>query len=135
MLPMTTMPIELTLLAWSVLLLVAHISLQGLTVTKERGREWNASARDGEVKPLGRYAGRADRTLANFKETYPAFVAAVLVVVLSGRTGTWSATGAWLWFLARIVYVPLYMLGIPYIRSLVWIVSLLGILLILFQAI
>ncbi|GGE06372.1 membrane protein [Aureimonas endophytica] len=133
MLPMPHLPIELTLLAWSVVLLVVHIGLQGQLATRERGTDWNAGPRDGEAKPLGRHAARAERALSNFQETYPAFVAAVLIAVLSGRLGWWSTAGAWLWFLGRIVYLPLYIFGIPYIRSLVWLVSLLGIVLILFQ--
>ncbi|KAB0677597.1 MAPEG family protein [Aureimonas leprariae] len=131
--PLTSLPIELALLAWSVPLLFLHIALQGVSVTRERGRAWNAGPRDGEAKPLGRFAGRADRALANFKETWPAFIVAVLAVVVAGRAGTWSAAGAWVWFLARIVYLPLYLFGVPYIRSLAYVVSVLGIFAVLFQ--
>ena len=48
---MTTLPTELVLLGWSVLLLVAQIMLQGQLATRERGLDWNAGARDGEAKP------------------------------------------------------------------------------------
>ena len=129
----TPLPIELTILALSVLLLFAHISLQGMLATRERGSAWNAGPRDGVMPALSPLAGRADRALANFKETYPAFIAAVLVVVVSGRMGGWSEAGAWLWLIARLVYIPLYLAGIPYIRSLVWMASAVGIVLVLSQ--
>ena len=125
------LPIELIILALSVLLLFVHIGMQGMLATRERGSAWNAGPRDGDMPALSPLAGRADRALANFKETYPAFIAAVLIVVVAGRTGGWSELGVWLWLVARLAYIPLYLAGIPYIRSLVWMVSAVGILLVL----
>lgn len=117
---------ELIVLGWSVVLLFAHILLQAQFVTSERGRSWNAGPRDGVQKPLGVHAGRADRALRNFLETYPAFVALALGLAVAGREGGIGAAGAWLWFGARIVYLPLYVFGIPYARSLAWLVSVAG---------
>lgn len=125
------LPIELVILALSVLLLFVHIGLQGMLATRERGSAWNAGPRDGEMPKLSPLAGRAERALSNFNETYPAFIAAVLVVVISGRTGGWSEFGVWLWLVARLGYIPLYLAGIPYIRSLAWVASAVGILLVL----
>ena len=127
----TPLPIELVILAFSVLLLFVHIGLQGMLATRERGSAWNAGPRDGKAPKLSPLAGRAERALSNFNETYPAFIAAVLVVVVSGRTGGWSAFGVWLWLAARLGYIPLYLAGIPYIRSLAWVASAVGILLVL----
>ena len=130
---MTTLPTELVILGWSVVLLVAQIMLQGRLATSERGLDWNAGPRDGETKPLGVKAGRAQRCLSNFQETYPAFVALALGLAVSGRTGGIGEWGAVLWFVARIVYVPLYLLGIPYVRSIAWGASMLGLLLMLLR--
>ena len=127
----TPLPIELVILALSVLLLFVHIGLQGMLATRERGSAWNAGPRDGEMPKLSPLPGRAERALSNFNETYPAFIAAVLVVVFSGRTGGWSEFGVWLWLVARLGYIPLYLAGIPYIRSLAWVASAVGILLVL----
>ncbi|KQT42881.1 hypothetical protein ASG43_15070 [Aureimonas sp. Leaf454] len=124
---------ELALLGWSVVLLLVHVALQGQLATAERGLGWNAGARDGEAKPLGPMAGRAERALKNFQETYPAFVALALGLAVTGRTGGIGETGAWLWLVARIVYIPLYLFGIPYIRSLAWAASLLGLVLMLIR--
>jgi uncharacterized MAPEG superfamily protein len=131
--PMPSLPIELTLAAWSVLLFLVHVVLQGQLATRDRGLAWNAGPRDGEPPPLSPVASRAERALANFSQSWPAFVVAALAVVVAGRTGAWSQVGAWLWFLARIAYLPLYVLGVPYIRTLAWGAALLGILLMLFQ--
>lgn len=124
-------PIEISILALSVLLLLLHILLHAMLSTGERGLSWNAGARDAPSPPPGRLTGRAGRALENFKETYPAFVAASLAVVVAERAGAWSAYGALLWFSARIVYLPLYLLGVPYLRSLAWLASMAGILAIL----
>ncbi len=78
-------------------------------------------------------AGRAQRALDNLKESYPAFIALALALAVSGRTGGLGATGAMLWFVARVVYHPLYLFGVPYVRSFAWIASMLGLLLMLIR--
>lgn len=116
----------LVLLALSVALLVFHILLQGVLATRELGSAWNAGPRDDAQEPAGKLAGRAARASANFRETYPAFVALALALAIAGDAEGWGLAGAWLWFVARLVYIPLYLAGIPYVRSLVWLVSLAG---------
>lgn len=118
-------PIQI-LLVLSVALLVFHVALQGMLATKELGPEWNAGPRDEVLHPKGILAGRAARASANFRETYPGFVALALAVALVPDTSGWDLIGGWLWFIARLVYIPLYLAGIPYIRSLVWLVALIG---------
>ena len=130
---MTPLPLELTLLGWSVVLLVVALMLQGQLATRELGVKWNAGPRDGDQHPKGALAGRAQRALDNFKETYPAFIALALALAVSGRTGGLGATGALLWFVARIVYHPLYLFGVPYVRSLAWVASMFGLLLMLIR--
>ena len=120
------LPTELLLLGLSTVLLFAHVMIQAQTATRERGLQWNAGARDGGAPALGVVAGRAARALANFQETYPAFIALALALAVSGRTGALGATGAWLWFGARVAYVPLYLAGVAYVRSIAWGLSLVG---------
>ncbi|MGQ3210710.1 MAPEG family protein [Shinella sp.] len=116
----------LVLLALSVALLVFHIGLQGMLATKELGSTWNAGPRDDAREPAGKLAGRAARASANYRETYPAFVALALALAIAGDASGWGLIGAWLWFVARLAYIPLYLAGIPYIRSIVWLVALAG---------
>lgn len=125
------METELQMLAWAIVLGLVHLMLDAGMKTSERGLAWNASARDGEAKPLGPVAGRVNRSWSNFLETFPMFAAAVLAVVVAERTGDRTALGAQLYFWARLAYIPAYAAGIPYVRSVVWGVSLAGIVLVL----
>ena len=118
----------LTLLCLSVVMLFVHILLQGNFATKERGSAWNAGPRDGDNEPKSVMAGRAARASRNYQETYPAFIGLLLAMILTGDTTGWGLFGGTVWLVARIVYIPLYLKGIPYIRSLVWLVSALGLL-------
>ncbi|MFB9947834.1 MAPEG family protein [Rhizobium puerariae] len=119
----------MTLLALSVVLLVFHILLQGVLSTRELGSTWNAGPRDEGLEPQGRLTGRAARASRNFQETYPAFVGLLLGVAFAGGDASgWGLIGGWVWFVARIVYLPLYLAGIPYFRSFVWLISMAGLL-------
>jgi uncharacterized MAPEG superfamily protein len=123
------MSLELKLLAWSVVLLIVHIGVQGAFVAPLKGLAWNAGPRDGEPPSLGKYPGRAQRALENFKETYPAFIALALGLAVTARTGGNGALGAELWFGARILYLPLYLLGVPWLRTVAYGVALAGLVL------
>jgi uncharacterized MAPEG superfamily protein len=122
------MAAELKILAWSIALGLAHVFIAAGMVTHQRGLKWNAGNRDGEAKPLSGAAARAVRANANFLETYPFFAAAVLAVVLAKANTTHTALGAEIYFWSRAAYLPIYIVGIPYLRSLVWAVSFWGLL-------
>lgn len=123
------MTVELRMLALSVVLGIVQIVAASHAASLQRGYRWTASPRDGEVGPLRGAAGRLDRALRNFAETFPLFAAAVLVAHVSDTHGALTEWGARLYFWARVVYVPLYAAGVPLIRSLVWNVATVGILL------
>jgi uncharacterized MAPEG superfamily protein len=125
------MSVELRLLAWSVILLLVYITAQGALVSRIRGLAWNAGPRDAGQGPLPTYAGRAQRALDNFKETWPAFIALALALAVTSKTGGSGALGAWIWFVARIVYLPLYLFGVPWLRTLAYGVSLVGLIMML----
>lgn len=125
------MAMELRLLVWSVVLLLVHMAVQGALVMPLRGAVWNAGPRDEGQPPLGKYPGRAQRALENFKETYPAFIALALALAVTGKTGANGALGAELWFAGRVVYLPLYLFGVPWLRSVAFGVSLVGLVLML----
>ncbi len=125
------MTTELTLLAWVLVLALFQISLTAILRTSETGSAYNAGPRDEAGPPVGRLTGRMQRAQKNLFETLPIFAAAVLIAHVAGREGALTWWGATLYFWARIVYVPLYAVGIPYIRSLVWLFGLVGIVLII----
>lgn len=124
-------PLELTLLALSVVLLIAQILLQGATATREFGGAYAAGPRDERRSVESKRAGRAERALRNLLETYPAFVALALTLAITGRTGGLGAAGAALWLVSRVVYVPAYLFAVPFLRSLAWATSLAGLALML----
>jgi uncharacterized MAPEG superfamily protein len=125
------MTVEIQLLGWSVVLLFAHIVVQDGFVMPLRGPGWNFGPRDEGQPPLGKFPGRAQRALDNFKETYPAFIALALGLAVTSHTGGNGALGACVWFVARIVYLPLYVFGVPWLRTVVYGVSLAGLFLML----
>lgn len=125
------MTTELTLLGWTLVLALVQIMLPAMLRNGETGIAYNASARDESGPPVGVVTGRLRRAQANLFETLPVFAAAVLIAHLGDRDGALTLWGAWLYLAARVVYVPLYAFGVPYLRSLVWGVSMLGLLMIL----
>lgn len=125
------MGIELKMLVWSVVLGLVQICIATFAALGQRSLGWAASARDRDVAPLTGVAGRLDRARGNFLETFAFFAALVLAVVALGRQDASSGLGAQLYFWARLVYVPIYAAGIPYLRTLVWAVSIVGLVLLL----
>lgn len=121
---------EIQVLGWSAVLLVVQVLLQA-TASYDLDPSYLLGPRDEERTSRNILAGRLGRALRNLLETYPAFIAIVVALVVTGRTGGIAATGAWVWLAARVVYVPVYATGIPVVRSLVWMVSLLGLVLML----
>ena len=95
----------------------------------QRGYRWTSGPRDEPTPPLRGVAGRLDRALRNFLETFPLFAAAVLVAHVSETHNALTEWGARLYLWGRVAYVPLYVAGIPLVRSLVWNVATVGIML------
>jgi uncharacterized MAPEG superfamily protein len=120
---MQHLPTEMVMLGISVMLLLAQLFLQSISSAFEVGGEYKAGARDDVRVVRGQIAGRAERAFRNLLETYPAFVALALALVVTGRNGGYGALGAEVWVVARILYVPLYLFHIPFARSLAWFVS------------
>lgn len=122
---------ELTALAWGCILALIHIFVAVRFKTRQYGTKWNVGARDEELPPPQPIVGRLARAQANFLETFPIFAAAALIVTVAGLADRWTAIGAWLWLGARIVYLPLYAMGVPLVRTIAFLVSVAGIALVL----
>lgn len=125
------MAIEMQMLVWAIVLGLVTLAVAATLSTAQRGLAWNAGARDDTRPPLSGVAGRMDRALKNFLETFPFFAAAVLAVIALGRANPHTALGAQLYLWGRVAYVPLYAAGLPYVRTLAWGVSIAGLLLVL----
>jgi len=61
------------------------------------------------------------------------FAALVLVAQAAGKTSAATALGAQLFFWGRLAYAPVYVIGIPWLRTGLWVVSFAGLLQILLQ--
>lgn len=120
------MPVEIKVAAFGAVLLLIQILIATQLQTSQYGAKWNLSARDEGVAPPSPVTGRMIRAQANFEETFPIAIVALLGVVLANKTSASTALGAWIWLGARIVYVGLYAAGIPVVRTLCWLVSVVG---------
>ena len=122
------MSFELTLLVWSVLILFLHIGIQSGLLTRDLGSRYNAGPRD-EAKALSPLGGRAERALRNFLETWPAFIVLALAASVAGISTGLTQWGAGLYIAFRLAYIPLYLSGVPYLRSLSFLGACVGLLL------
>ena len=129
------MPIELRILALGAILLLVHIFAAGHVKTKQYGAQWNAGARDETLPPPEALTGRLMRAQANYQETFPFAIVALLGVVVAARTSAWTAIGGWTWLAARVAYLPLYALGVRYVRSIAFLISLAGLLVVIWPLI
>lgn len=125
------MSTELTMLAWAIVLGLVQITIAAVLAVSERGLGWTAGARDGTPAPVGTIAARFSRAAVNFIETFAFFAAAVLAVMVAGKSSETTVLGAQIYFWARVVYIPAYAIGVPFLRSIVWAVSLIGIVMVL----
>lgn len=123
---------EIIVLGWSVVLLLLQVVAQA-TAGSDLGPKYLFSPRDEARVSRSVVAGRLLRALKNLLETYPAFVALALALVVTGKAGGLGATGAWLWLIARVVYVLLYATGIPVARTIAWFASIIALVMMLIQ--
>ena len=125
------MTLELKMLALSIVLGLVQIVLASHAASLQRGYVWTASSRDAAAPKLTGVAGRLERALHNFVETFPLFAAAVLAAHVAGTHSWMTEWGVQLYFWARVAYVAFYAAGVFLVRSLVWNVATLGIILVL----
>ncbi|WP_277185107.1 MAPEG family protein [Caballeronia sp. BR00000012568055] len=121
------MSFELTMLAWTLVLALVQVLLPAFVRNREVGLKYQMGPRDNATAPPTRIAGRLMRAQSNLFETLPIFAIAVLIVHVTGRENALTHYGALAYFVARLCYVPLYVLGVPFVRSLVWLISIVGI--------
>ncbi len=89
--------------------------------------KWNAGPRDTPFE-IGPVPGRLKRAFENFMETYVFFAVIAIALTVAHRSDDLSVWGARLYLIARVVYIPCYAFAVTYVRSFVWVVSLVGIL-------
>lgn len=120
------MSIELQYLIFAVFLVLLQMVLQSVAGFLVNGLKGAVGSRDDEVLTTG-IGGRFERAYYNMLETFPVFAALVLTVHVSESWDTTSALAVQLYFWARVAYIPLYVSGIPFLRSIAWVISMVGI--------
>lgn len=126
------MSVEMELLVWATALTLVQAVIALLGAMLQVGLPALAGNRDG-LRPIEGWAGRAQRAHRNMLENLVLFATLVLVAQIAGRANATTALGAQLFFWARVAYVPVYLIGIPFVRTGVWGVSVVGLVLIFQQ--
>ena len=123
---------ELHLLVWSVVLTVVQMLVAAQATFNKVGLMALVGNREGMPEITG-WGGRAARAHYNMLENLVLFASLVLVAVVAGKTNDMTLLGAQLFFWARLAYAAIYVAGIIWIRTLAWLISVIGLVLIFAQ--
>jgi uncharacterized MAPEG superfamily protein len=120
---------DLSLLIWSVVLAFVQVVIAAAAANAQVGLPELAGNREN-IGPLTGLAGRAHRAHRNMMENLPLFIALVLVAHIANAP---SLLGEQLFFWGRLAYAVVYLIGIPWVRTVMWAISVVGMILILAQ--
>jgi uncharacterized MAPEG superfamily protein len=123
------MTTELTMLTYSVAILLVVILVQALAAIRDNGLAPMAGNRDG-LPTDKTFSARAKRTAANHIEWIVIAAPLILIAHLASISNTWTLLGAQLFFYGRLAHAPLYLIGVPWLRSAAWFVSTAGVVLV-----
>lgn len=124
------MPIELQLLVWAAILALVQMIVAAIGAQQQVSLPVLVGNRES-MPALTGWALRAQRAHLNMLESLVVFAILVLVANATGRLNDTTALGANLFFWGRLAYALVYLAGIPWLRTLIWGVSVAGLLLIL----
>lgn len=122
------MGFELQAVVYTTLILFLLLGYQGALVPMNQGFAWGLGSRDAPIDKTA-LQNRAGRTIANHIEGMLLFVPLVMVIEMVGLASGLTSLGAVLYLVGRALFAPLYLLGVAYLRSLMWGVSVVGVLL------
>ena len=118
------MSVELTVLTLAALLQGLQFVVYAVPANREIGSGYTMSARDREpTRKLSDRTARLGRALDNHFEGLILFGIAVGAVQMSAQNTAFTAACAWVYLIARVLYVPAYALGLRPHRSLIWIIG------------
>ena len=123
---------DLQMLVWSAALALVQMLVAAMGAQGQVGLPALAGNRD-ELPALTGWAGRAKRAHYNMLESLVVFAIVILVAHVTGKANEATALGAALFFWARLAYAIVYVVGVPWLRTAVWAVSIAGIVLIFVQ--
>ena len=120
------MTADLWALLAAILLAVVQLTLSSVLTLRQLGGVWVAGSRD-EPREVTGLSGRFVRAHRNLLEIFPQFAAALLLVHAADAVGSLSAIGAWVFVIARLLYVPAYAFGPIGVRPICWLAAQTGI--------
>ena len=129
---MTELSSELTILLWAVALTFIQLIISILGATQQLGLSALAGNRENMV-PTSGWVGRAQRAHVNMLENLVLFAILVIVAGLIGVSNDLTILGSQLFIWGRLAYAVIYILGIPWLRTAVFLISILGMILIFLQ--
>ena len=113
---------ELAVINWALIVVASLIKTKAW---KPSGLLAALGNRD-KAEDCNGFPARTDRAARNMLENMVLFIALVLVASAAGVTSPQVELGARIFFWARVVYIPIYMIGIPVARTGVWAISVIG---------
>ena len=126
------MSLELTLLIWSVALTFIQILVAVSGSIWQFGLPELAGNRQ-DLPSATSWAGRAERAHRNMLESLVLFAVLVIVTEITNKNSAMTGLGAQLFFWARVAYAVIYVIGVPWVRTAIWGVSMIGLILIFLQ--
>ncbi len=127
MTPLMTIVLDMTILTWVTIIAASTIRAKGWTLP---GLMYSLSNRENTLE-TNHLAHRADRTASNTLENFVLFLGLASVAMASAAPSPLILQGAQLFLLARLVFVPVYYAGIIYVRTLVWLAGVVGLIMML----
>ena len=116
---------DLTYLLFSTILCFVQVLIAASGANTQVGLTTLAGNREDLPDMVG-WAGRARRGHLNMIENLVLFAALVLIAAVAGKANATTAMGAMIFFWARLAYAVIYLIGIPWLRTLAWFVSVIG---------
>ena len=113
---------ELAVINWA---LIVTASLIKAKAWRPSGMKAALGNRD-EPSDCNGFPARTDRAAKNMLENMVLFTAIALVATVGGVTDPHVELGARIFYWARLVYIPIYMIGIPVARTAVWAIGIIG---------
>ena len=123
---------ELMYLVWSAALTLVLVVIAVGGATLQVGLPTLAGNREGLPEMTG-WAGRAQRAHRNMLESLVLFAILVFAAKIAGVSNAMTLLGAQLFFWGRVAHAAIYLVGIPWLRTAAWAVSVVGLLLIFGQ--
>jgi len=115
-----------SLILWVLAFYFVGLMLPGPFLLAKIGVKNYAGARDNLPEP-DMVQARARRAQENFKESLPIFLAlAMLALIVPAVAMAQAVLGAQVFLIARLVYLPVYMSGVAWLRPIIWSVSIIG---------